>query len=698
MAISLAGLRENITENITGIGAELGIIAENTGLLYPSGYESVTASPNLSAWNKLPFPYTFSVIDINNKGRKTPFKDFSLPIAPSALSQSEDPAVSIKSTQGGTVSNHSGIKYKTLTISGTTGVNPFRGMAGVDATTGRAIAKPNTIKYKSGHEVFKELRNWFRVYYEYKKINTSDRARGHRLVFKNFKDGEFLIVELIRFKMDRTADRSLLYDYTIDFKVLANYRFDPPIKGVLENLDDLLNKAVSKIDTARGIFLRTQETLRNIESTYSSAVLEPLRKISLATKALVGIPITAADVGNRIIKNTVTGLDALNLLKTIKEEQNAAKTGQSATVPQSLQNASLPNDLEAAVANEGTDSIINLNEALLDIPLNSLPQSTISAMDNESATSLVNPRSFYEDTRDNMRRIKENAEDAFALGSTEYDTLFDRTATNIAESGKQTTNDEFDILYAFNESVIAINQILSSERLFKSDFATRISSITSQFVEQLSAQSLPSVKQIVMPHDVDLEQIALDELGDATRWLEIAELNDLYAPYVVQDLSSELSNVVKPGETILIPQDNIFGLSQTPRAKEIASTIGFNEVERSLGTDLKVTKNFDLALANNGDLEVVSGTENMSQAVVLKLQYIKGEIKKHPQLGLGIEIGGKFLSLEDIRDQLIATMNQDSRIESISKVSLLREGPALYMRFEVKIKRVDQPIPLKIRL
>lgn len=698
MAINLAGLSNSVTANIKGIASELGIDTGGSTRLYPSGYERVTSTKSLSNWNKLPFPYTFSVIDLNTRNRNTPFQDFKLPLAPSAISMSEPPAINIKATQGGTVTNQNGIRYKTLNIQGTTGINPFRGLAGVDITTGRAIAKPDEIKYRSGYEVFQDLRNWFRVYYEFKKVNKSDRARGYRLIFKNFKDGEFLIVELLDFTMDRTAPRSLLYDYKMTFKVLANYRFESPLKSPLENLDDILNKAVSKIDTARGIFLRVQETLRNIESTYNATVLEPLRKVSLATKALAGIQITAADIGNRIIKNTVTGLDSLSLLTTIKEQQNLARTGQSSSIPQSIQNASLATDLDTAVANQGSDTLIALNEVLLDIPLSDMPQATINAMELEKADTLNNPRSFYEQLREDLRRVKANAEDAFNLGSSDYDTLFDRTSTTTADASKQVTNDEFDILIGFNEAITAINQVLSSTRLFKSDFEDRINSITDQFVDDLALQSLPAVKQIVMPINTDLEQIALDELNDPTRWIEIAELNNLYSPYVVQDQSSTLSNVIKPGDTLLIPQEEIFGLDRAPKAKEITSTIGLSVVEKSLGTDFKVTKTFDIALANKRDLEVVSGPENMAQAIVLKLQYVKGELKKDPELGVGIVIGGKFLTLEDIRDNLISSMNQDQRIESLSDVALLRDGPALYMQFEVKLKNVDQPIPLKIKL
>ncbi len=695
---NLAELSNSITDFVKGVGAELGIIPDNSGNLYPVAFEEVTSSLNLESWNRLVFPYTFSVVDIVNRGSLVGFKDFSLPIAPSKLSQTEQFAISIKPTQGGTVVNHSGNRYKKLTIEGTTGVNPFRGMTGVDSTTGRAIAKdPGAIKYKSGYEVFIELRNWFKVYYQV-KATFPDESRDQRMVFKNFKDGEFLIVELLDFTMDRTASRSLLYDYKMEFKVLSTFNFDAPVKSFLGDIDSRINKAVSKIDTARGIFLGTQEILRKIESSYNSTVLEPLRKINLAAKALAGIPITAADVGNRIVNNTVTSLDSLNIMKTIKEQQELAKTGQDATVPQSLSDAPLPEDLEAAASNNGAQNIIDLNEALLDIPVAQLPASTQESMPAEIEDASNNPRSFYEEAIDNLTRVKENAEDSFNLGSDTFDQLFDRTATFVAESGKEATPEEFSLLGAFNESITGIHLLLSSDVLFKSEFASRIETIEEQFVDDLNLRSLPTVKQINIPIDVDLEQIALDELGDPTRWVEIAELNDLNAPYIVQDLTDTRSNIKHPGDDLLVPQNIKVGLSEAPRTKEIPSTVGLSEVEKSLGTDLKLTKDQDLDLANNGDLAVISGAENMAQAIILKLGYEKGELKNHPVLGVGLIVGKKFLSLENIRDNMLSTLTQDPRIESISDVALLRDGPALFMSFLVHIKQVDTPIPLKVKL
>jgi hypothetical protein len=65
---------------------------------------------------------------------------------------------------------------------------------------------------------------------------------------------------------------------------------------------------------------------------------------------------------------------------------------------------------------------------------------------------------------------------------------------------------------------------------------------------------------------------------------------------------------------------------------------------------------------------------------------------------VGVQVGRKFLSLEEVRDNLIYSLTQDKRVESIDNVALLREGPALYMTFNVNLKQVDTPIPLTVKL
>jgi len=144
----------NLVDDITGAEVDSAIPA------YPQtkDIQAVLSTVNSGNWLKLSFPYTFSVVDVTGQSAN-PFTDFSLPLAPSAIQQSEEFAIAVRSTQGGTTVTHSGNKYKTLNIEGTTGIAPFRGTGGVSKRDGEAIFQPNELKYRSGYEVFLDTSN-----------------------------------------------------------------------------------------------------------------------------------------------------------------------------------------------------------------------------------------------------------------------------------------------------------------------------------------------------------------------------------------------------------------------------------------------------------------------------------------------------------------------------------------------------------
>lgn len=697
MALTITGLINNITKSIQNlVGSFTGVAG--SGGLYPRDSSTAAAlnSVNKENWFRLPFPYSFDVFNTdNNDFSGSPFGEFQLPLAPGKMNQTEHFAISIKSTQGGTVVSHSGNKYKSLVISGTTGVAPFRGAGGVRKSTGEAIGQPDEMKYKSGYEVFNELRNYFKAYYEYKKNVKDSTSQGLRLVFKNYKDGEFLIVELIDFQMDRTAPRSFLYDYNLNFKVLGSISFKKQDDNILE-FEKKLSQATEAIDFARGIFLRSQDILRQIESTYEATLLEPLRKTSLAIKAFQGIGPTAADMGNRMIQKTMTAAGALGILATLQKAQSEANITDGGSLL--LQSVNLPNNIETAAAQNPAESIIDLNQGLLLLSPQDFPKATQDELTIEINTVSTLSRTFYQQTLAEIMRIKNNAEDFLGLGSPEYDALFDRTTTVSAEPNKTVTDEEYDLLAAFNASIRGIQNVLATDTLFKSSFDDRIKSMINSFDGQIFLQSLPAVKQINMPKDTDLERLAQIYLGDSNRWVEIAELNDLKTPYVIQDQSDETENIVHPGETILIPISPRNGFSKLPKGKEITNGPDLTELEQSLGTDLRMTDKFDIALGNDGDLQIVRGAENVAQAVMLKLGYEKNELMRHPGIGVGLGVGRKFPVLTEVREDLIRSLTQDDRIDKVENIELLQIGDQLQLSFELRIKQIDIPVPVVIKV
>ena len=719
MAFSINGLIENITGSVQNLMDQLAGKA-TSAYPYPTDAGSLGKSPVLNKisqanWAKLPAPYSFAVIgqdastspsvasflaQYNPPGVSSDlFGEFQLPLAPGKITQTEHFAVAIKSTQGGTVVSHSGNKYKTLTISGTTGIAPFRGSGGVNKQTGEAIFQPNQLKYKSGYEVFLQLRNYFKAYYEYKKVHKDAKAQALRLVWKNYKDGEFLIVELLDFQMDRTAPRSFLYDYNLTFKVLAPFDFTPPNGDNLTDLEKNLQKATSYIDTARGVFLRSQDILRQVEATYEATVLEPLRKVGLAYKAFQGIGATAADVSSQAIRNTMTALAAVGIIVKLQSAQDGDKTGAGTNGPQSaiLARTKLPKDM-ALVANNPAQTIIDLGEALTLLSPTDLPATTQALFAQEQVELQTLPRSFFINVHAQLTAIQNNAEDFFGLGSPAYDKIFNRTSTITPNPSQVITDAQFDVLDGFNQALTGLQAMLASDAFFKSPFDARIQTIIDAFAGNIDLQADLACQQIILSKDTDLERLALAYLGDPNRWPEIAELNDLRAPYIIQDQSDKTSNVKHPGETILIPANPTLGFSKLPVGAEITAGPQLDALEKNLGADLKLTENFDLALGNDGDLQVVQSGDNMAQAVVLKLAYEPGELIDNPTIGVGLDPGVKFPNLGSIQENLVRSLLQDPRISGVSNLSLNRDGDELILHFDLGIKHVDTPIPLDIKV
>ncbi len=712
----ISDLVNNITGSVNGLIADLKGESRNVVEYHQdeSSYKSVQSTLIASNWMKLSFPYTFSVVNLDDPSDDftSGFSDFKLPLAPQSINQREEPATNSKASQGGTTTNHNGMGYKTLMIAGTTGLAPFRGDGGVNKKTGEAIFQPKELKYKSGHEVFIHLRNWFRTYYEWKKKQGSD-AKNFRLVFKNYKDGEFLIVELVSFEMDRQAAKSLLYDYKIELKVLSHFEFTTPQSklGFLADADAFLDDALDKISTARGVFLRTQGILRQIESTYNNSVLEPMRQATLAIKAALAVPVVAADIASRTIVNTVSTAKALAIVaRELLNTVTLGLTGKSQTLSEidglldkrlfgsknTLQKTMAA--AQADVKQNGSIGLLKLGALMTKIDAGAFPERTLSETAKEQAQAAELPRNFYENAIDELERVKKNAEDFFNLGSADYDAIFDRTATLNADVSKVTTNDEYDILFAFNEAITGLNLLLSTTAMFKSTMDAQIEDMNTRFNGQLQLTSKQAVRQVKLKAGQSLERLAQKELGDSTRWGEIVEINGLKAPYISDDPKESRDGVLKAGSNILIPTSLKDGFSETPVGKQNKLTKGMSELERNLGVDFKIDKDFDLVLSSSGDFELVAGGDNMTQGTILKLSYEPGDVMLYPSLGAGLAVGRKFPPIEDITDRITSSLLQDSRINKVTDIALTRDGGALYIQFNIYIKQIDIPVPVKIKV
>lgn len=657
-----------------------------------------TASKVATAAPTSPFSFNLSSLIGGGSTQSSNWQDFVLPINPTELSQDENFAIHIIPTQGGTAVNYSGNRYKDLMISGTTGIAPMRGAAGVDLKTGKPVlASKSDLKQASGFEVFNELRNYFRAYHEFKKDSNN---KDYVLVFKNFKDGEFLIIEVPKFSMKRSAASPMLYNYSIQARVLGQVSFAPQDTNWAQNLDGYVEDALNILTDAQGVLLGAQDILRQVSNTYSQVVLEPIRKLGLVLKAFVGVGYVASDVGSSIANQTMSLGDILALDLGLKNQVNNQQN--DGNLNPALEPLTKSNAFNSIAPKSTTTPSAYLNSlpgsSITAVPISLFPSKTLSGVQQDQANALALPQSFFKDAKAAIQEFANNAADLFNLGNTQYNSIFERTNTLSPNTNKAITDDEYAVLAALDKSISALSVLLSSNTFYKSTYAERIKEINNSFSDSPNLVAEPSVKEIVLPGGTSLERLALNELGDASRWPEIVEVNSLKFPYISQTEADASDTILVPGDKILIPRPLLNGFPNIPINDQSFLENGLTEIQKNLGIDLKLTPEFDLQLTNSNDVAIVKAEANAAQAIIFKLALEQGDLLDHPNLGVGLIVGTKAQTLSQIQTNIIQTLSQDPRFDHIENLTIQRDGGTLLITFKLWLRNVDTPIPLTIRV
>ena len=560
VALALADVANNIASGVSGLASALGLTKPDPK--FPEvPAQGITSDFQRDHWYKTPSQglYAFSVDKVGEgsvseypafidnikslfgNSDEGGFGEFKLPITPQEISQVEDFAVSIKPTQGGTVVNHSGNKYKTLVISGTTGVQPFRGLLGAYKGNGLAIGKPDELKYRSGYEVFQHFRQWMRAYHEYK---TQPGSQPFCMVFRNYKDWEFLYVEPLKFTMKRDASKPLQYNYFIQLRVIGVHTIEKP----------LFDMVVSKLDELSATVLNTYALFKkNKPATefYTGTVtdyMQSVNNLKYALKAANKQDITLAEF-TKSDAEKLSFKEALVVLGQIgnamgKDPKSAEQAGTSPASDdpgaKALGLTSLtPSTTTAAAVKAELFQLLDSEPDLLkDIATDDLPP-TIKAglLEKQKAAAKVSALEVA-NLQAQTISIGDKLADGLGLSDDTYDSVFGITSTVVDTPG-EITDAQFEMLYALNEMENALDGILSSDEMFDTNATLfqEASSLNGANVAGVGVFSFPtpggSTKEGYLPENTTLEDIALVELGDSARWTEIAELNNLKPPYIV---------------------------------------------------------------------------------------------------------------------------------------------------------------------
>jgi len=636
-------------------------------------------------WNKSKrngnLTYSFDVLD-QAGNRAAGFEEVHFQINPQQLQQDENFAINITPTQDAVVSEHNGIIFRDLTIAGTTGVHPLRGTGGV-TKDGKAIGgAPNAI---SGYKQFLILRNFIRSYAIFKSAN-EPKSREFHLVFNNRKDKERLLVEPVKFSLKKDGSKGPLYMYSGTFKVIGNVGFlfaDKKPEGFLADLDEATESINEFLTLSRGVLLNSAALLGQVEREINTTFFEPLRQFDLAIKTLAGIGTQLADSSDNLIAKFSSST-------TLKFLQDARDAGFESEVPQNIE----------AVSTFGGATILALDESVLlgtNMEESDLPDDLAEEFADEKLSSTELPRKFYEDFRTETLRIRDNAADSFGLGDPVYNDFANRTTTFVPSPTKQTTSEELEILFAFEQLVSATNLMLA----YGGDqFAKSLDESFEEAVDNYNGNiSLPvpvSVNEIIIAPGQTLEDIAFQQLEDIDRWIEIAKLNNLKPPYIAK--TSTDPRIKKVNDRLFIPNDQPPLESEIRVVKENRFNKNLNETERKLGIDIKLGDNFDFVTNNQNDFELITGGANAGQAIRIKLNLEKGDLKRHKDIGLGLIVGEKNVNPDLIFDEFSTAVLQDPRFDEIKTFDLSVEGNTIVITMNLLVVESSTPVPLTIKL
>lgn len=174
-----------------------------------------------------------------------------------------------------------------------------------------------------------------------------------------------------------------------------------------------------------------------------------------------------------------------------------------------------------------------------------------------------------------------------------------------------------------------------------------------------------------------LQRLAERELGDAARWVDIANLNGLHPPYATGDAVEASLKVVLYGALLLVPA---------------ASIMASASIDPDLVFERDVALSNGALAADGGDFALCGGVANLTQALRHCVTTEKSELLFHPNYGCDVgRIKGETNS--PVADLLAAAyvssaLKGDSRVKRLHTITATSVGDQL--RVDAEIIPIDE--------
>ena len=326
----------------------------DTSKFFPS-YEIVEGR-----WNGL-FPYRLLVIDVTKNNTivngpsvglasqnyirvgtdyvlcqtgSRPYWEMTLPITPQQLAITDTYAINNTPTMRGIVEEHNGVKYKTITASGTTGIWPLRTSRGADlhsTSIAESIVGGTISSAKNAFNAIKNIGNAFSGksqnppytadtpepgetgYFQalkmgqfierYSEEKKKPENKGWRLVFDIPKQNQSFVVTPMVFELSQNQQKPMEYLFKLQFKAWKRVDLDNDFVAVVSTIPYLspnfFQKAISTVKATRSALAAASNVLESVKGDIGN-VLNLIRQTSLVLKDAAGLVKSVADLPKQL--------------------------------------------------------------------------------------------------------------------------------------------------------------------------------------------------------------------------------------------------------------------------------------------------------------------------------------------------------------------------------------------------------------
>ena len=572
-------------------------------------------------WNKF-FPYRLMVIDVNesSKGGYKPVSTglqvrqdittqtiegrttvtvqpmgntwvYTFPISPSKLTIVNPFAIRTTSTLQGVLEEHNGTKFKTINISGTTGVwpnrpslnkaaepsssiaaslfsssfsalsnvassvNRLKNIAGGNhpASTPKAPKPENALLEQTGYYQAQLLEQFLEQYTIAKKDPAN---KSWRLVFDIPKKNESYIVTPLMYVSDQNKEKPIEWLYNIQLKAWKRIDINSPTGSISPTKIQLnanaYQRILGSINEARRLVGNSMNLVKAVRSDFQKP-LNALRQSALLVKDTVGLAASVVDLPKQIIGDYESSIkDSFAILGDAGQElvnllpgggfqaMQKTTTDNEGLSDKQVLNGALGNERKNFLKSDPANNVFDNPEEsfeffnAIDTGILNLNQAQQDVIDNEFETV----RGFtVEDIKDMKTTILD-----LALGINNRYGAGDETVARIY--GNPTprsrvipmTVEENEIVAALFEVIQGLDYLTATKELDKGNTQSSLEYVGGLANDSDIAFELSNSKFLVpVPFKLNIEQISLRYLGDANRWMEIATLNNLKSPYIDED-------------------------------------------------------------------------------------------------------------------------------------------------------------------